>query len=165
MAWLIRWPGDPVVRIMHPASWLSYLHQPAFIGVHNGMLYYEQRLAEPMDREPFVKQTYNVYTSFAAPRRKWSIVAYYTVSTLEKLGTVDNIPGIGDTQVPDGYFRSARVNRVNLRDKRNQSTASFSKPRLANTLLDGSQRSNIQHSTTQIHRLTTSEQGIICSTP
>ncbi|KAH0834868.1 Gti1/Pac2 family-domain-containing protein [Lanmaoa asiatica] len=40
--------------------------------------------------------------------RKWHLTAYFSQQKLDRLNTVDNIHGIGDIPVPDGWFRSAR---------------------------------------------------------
>lgn len=37
------------------------------------------------------------------------LAAYFTQATVDRLGSVDDIPGVGDLVVPDGLFRSTRV--------------------------------------------------------
>ncbi|KAG5349250.1 hypothetical protein C0989_005006 [Termitomyces sp. Mn162] len=44
--------------------------------------------------------------------------AYFSQQRLEELGTIDQIPGVGDTPVPEGLFRSARAGKMR-RDHRN----------------------------------------------
>lgn len=44
------------------------------------------------------------------------IAAYFSQQKLDRLNTVDNIQGIGDVPVPDGWFRSARRDGKSRRD-------------------------------------------------
>lgn len=37
--------------------------------------------------------------------------AYFSQTTLDSLGTIDSIPGVGDVSAPDGWFRSARASK------------------------------------------------------
>ncbi|KNZ82259.1 hypothetical protein J132_03773 [Termitomyces sp. J132] len=73
--------------------------------------------------ERLVKQTYSVHVTLPSdsPRgtvRKWHLTAYFSQQRLEELGTIDQIPGVGDTPVPEGLFRSARAGKMR-RDHRN----------------------------------------------
>lgn len=93
------------------------------------------------DAERLIKQTYSVHVSLPVDRakgivRKWhlsqcqicrkglvfwshTVAAYFSPSKLHELDTIDNIRGVGDVIVPDGWFRSARIGR-NRRDSRPQ---------------------------------------------
>ncbi|KAG2003311.1 hypothetical protein CC2G_003922 [Coprinopsis cinerea AmutBmut pab1-1] len=66
------------------------------------------------ESERLIKQTYSVHVSLPADRqrgivRKWHLTAYFSQARLDQLATVDNIRGIGDVPVPEGWFRSART--------------------------------------------------------
>ncbi|KAJ3897356.1 hypothetical protein F5879DRAFT_760236, partial [Lentinula edodes] len=65
----------------------------------------------PKDWDPLVKQTYSVWIDTEKGRRKWHLTAYFTQLTVDNLGTIDNIPGVGDLTVPEGMFKSTRVNK------------------------------------------------------
>ncbi|KAJ3860625.1 Gti1/Pac2 family-domain-containing protein, partial [Lentinula novae-zelandiae] len=65
----------------------------------------------PKDWDPLVKQTYSVWIDTEKGRRKWHLTAYFTQLTVDNLGTIDNIPGVGDLAVPEGMFKSTRVNK------------------------------------------------------
>ncbi|KAK7473213.1 hypothetical protein VKT23_001311 [Stygiomarasmius scandens] len=65
----------------------------------------------PADWDPLVKQTYSVWTETEKGRRKWHLTAYFTQGTVDDLGTVDDIPGVGDLTVPEGTFKSTRLNK------------------------------------------------------
>jgi Gti1/Pac2 family transcription factor len=41
----------------------------------------------------------------------WFAAAYFTQGTVDDLGTVDDIRGVGDLTVPEGTFKSTRVNK------------------------------------------------------
>jgi len=91
------------------------------------------------DADRLIKQTYSVHVSLPADRpkgliRKWHLskfrgvsvtalliifvpAAYFSPSKLQELDTIDNIRGVGDVAVPEGWFRSARIGR-NRRDSR-----------------------------------------------
>ncbi|KZT10265.1 uncharacterized protein LAESUDRAFT_644956 [Laetiporus sulphureus 93-53] len=76
------------------------------------------------DTERLIKQTYSVHVSLPEDRprgitRKWHLTAYFSQSTLDSLGTIDEIPNVGDVQVPEGWFKSARANKA----KRNESNS------------------------------------------
>lgn len=45
-----------------------------------------------------------------------SIAAYFSQQKLDRLDTIDNVKGIGDVPVPDGWFRSARRDGKSRRD-------------------------------------------------
>lgn len=47
------------------------------------------------------------------------LAAYFSPQQLDELNTIDNIRGVGDVPVPEGWFRSARIGR-NRRDSRTQ---------------------------------------------
>ncbi|KAF8635212.1 hypothetical protein AX17_003988 [Amanita inopinata Kibby_2008] len=63
----------------------------------------------PRDWDPLVKQTYSVWVETEKGRRKWHLTAYFTQATVDRLGTVDDIPGVYELVVPDGMFKSTRV--------------------------------------------------------
>ena len=86
------------------------------------------------DVERLIKQTYSVHVSLPEDRsrgvtRKWHLskciptcvercmltscatAAYFSQTTLDSLGTIDNIPGVGDVPAPEGWFRSARASK------------------------------------------------------
>ncbi|KAL0956834.1 hypothetical protein HGRIS_002945 [Hohenbuehelia grisea] len=82
----------------------------------------------PRDWDPLVKQTYSVWVETPKGRRKWHlstfdtngflccalsipIAAYFTQATVDQLGTIDDIDAVGDLVVPDGIFKSTRVNK------------------------------------------------------
>lgn len=52
------------------------------------------------------------------------IAAYFSPQKLDELDTIDNIRGVGDVVVPDGWFRSARIGRTR-RDSRSAHGSSF----------------------------------------
>lgn len=47
--------------------------------------------------------------------------AYFNQIKLDELQTVDEIPGVGDVNVPEGWFKSARIGKVR-RDSRTHSS-------------------------------------------
>ncbi|KAF9482705.1 hypothetical protein BDN70DRAFT_874720 [Pholiota conissans] len=76
------------------------------------------------EAERLIKQTYSVHVTLPAdkPRgimRKWHLTAYFSPQKLDELDTIDNVRGVGDLVVPDGWFRSARIGR-SRRDSRTQ---------------------------------------------
>ncbi|PIL27684.1 hypothetical protein GSI_10837 [Ganoderma sinense ZZ0214-1] len=73
------------------------------------------------DAERLIKQTYSVHVSLPEDRprgitRKWHLTAYFSQTTLDSLGTIDAIPSVGDVQVPEGMFKSARASKINKRN-------------------------------------------------
>ncbi|TFK41617.1 Gti1/Pac2 family-domain-containing protein [Crucibulum laeve] len=78
------------------------------------------------EAERLIKQTYSVHVSLPADRargifRKWHLTAYFSQQKLDELNTIDNIRGIGDVPVPDGWFKSARAGKTR-RDSRNHAS-------------------------------------------
>ncbi|KIK92754.1 hypothetical protein PAXRUDRAFT_13052 [Paxillus rubicundulus Ve08.2h10] len=76
-------------------------------------MYPSPRCRATSESERLIKQTYSVRVSLPEDRprgifRKWHLTAYFSQQKLDRLNTVDNIQGIGDVLVPDGWFRSAR---------------------------------------------------------
>ncbi|KAF8837086.1 hypothetical protein BDN67DRAFT_234975 [Paxillus ammoniavirescens] len=76
-------------------------------------MYPSPRCRATSESERLIKQTYSVRVSLPEDRprgifRKWHLTAYFSQQKLDRLNTVDNIQGIGDILVPDGWFRSAR---------------------------------------------------------
>ncbi|KAJ3713181.1 Gti1/Pac2 family-domain-containing protein [Lentinula raphanica] len=65
----------------------------------------------PKDWDPLVKQTYSVWIETEKGRRKWHLTAYFTQLTVDNLGTIDDYAGVGDLNVPEGMFKSTRVNK------------------------------------------------------
>ncbi|TFY53463.1 hypothetical protein EVJ58_g9438, partial [Rhodofomes roseus] len=68
------------------------------------------------DAERLIKQTYSVHVSLPEDRprgvtRKWHLTAYFSQTTLDSLGTIDDIPNVGDVPAPEGWFRSARASK------------------------------------------------------
>ncbi|CAA7268368.1 unnamed protein product [Cyclocybe aegerita] len=82
------------------------------------------------ESERLIKQTYSVHVSLPADRpkgiiRKWHLTAYFSPHRLDELDTIDNLRGVGDIVVPEGWFRSARIGR-NRRDSRTHALPSTS---------------------------------------
>ncbi|KAL4073574.1 Gti1/Pac2 family-domain-containing protein [Scleroderma citrinum] len=76
-------------------------------------MYPSPRSRAASESERLIKQTYSVRVSLPDDRprgisRKWHLTAYFSQLKLDRLNTVDNIQGVGDVPVPDGWFRSAR---------------------------------------------------------
>ncbi|KAG8216500.1 Gti1/Pac2 family-domain-containing protein [Butyriboletus roseoflavus] len=76
-------------------------------------MYPSPRSRATSESERLIKQTYSVRVSLPDDRsrgifRKWHLTAYFSQQKLDRLNTIDNIQGIGDVPVPDGWFRSAR---------------------------------------------------------
>ncbi|KAI6099479.1 Gti1/Pac2 family-domain-containing protein [Pisolithus croceorrhizus] len=76
-------------------------------------MYPSPRSRAASESERLIKQTYSVRVSLPDDRsrgilRKWHLTAYFSQQKLDRLDTVDNIQGVGDVPVPDGWFRSAR---------------------------------------------------------
>ncbi|KAH9926753.1 Gti1/Pac2 family-domain-containing protein [Fomitopsis serialis] len=68
------------------------------------------------DAERLIKQTYSVHVSLPEDRprgvtRKWHLTAYFSQTTLDSLGTIDEIRNVGDVPSPEGWFRSARASK------------------------------------------------------
>ncbi|OBZ77402.1 cAMP-independent regulatory protein pac2 [Grifola frondosa] len=73
------------------------------------------------DAERLIKQTYSVHVALPDDRsrgvtRKWHLTAYFSQTTLDSLGTIDAIPGVGSVLVPDGWFKSARASKAKRAD-------------------------------------------------
>ncbi|KAF8629892.1 hypothetical protein AX15_003248 [Amanita polypyramis BW_CC] len=62
----------------------------------------------PRDWDPLIKQTYSVWVDTEKGRRKWHLTAYFTQATVDRLGTVDDIPAVRELAVPNGAFKSTR---------------------------------------------------------
>ncbi|EIN11528.1 hypothetical protein PUNSTDRAFT_83165, partial [Punctularia strigosozonata HHB-11173 SS5] len=48
------------------------------------------------------KQTYSIQMKTPQGERKWHLNTYFTQATLDALGTIDDIPGVGDLVIPEG---------------------------------------------------------------
>ncbi|KAG9311686.1 Gti1/Pac2 family-domain-containing protein [Chiua virens] len=84
-------------------------------------MYPSPRSRATSESERLIKQTYSVRVSLPDDRprgifRKWHLTAYFSQQKLDRLNTIDNIQGIGDVPVPDGWFRSARRDGKSRRD-------------------------------------------------
>ncbi|KAF8633054.1 hypothetical protein AX15_001532 [Amanita polypyramis BW_CC] len=84
---------------------------------------------QPVEPERLIKQTYSVlvYLPVDRPRgivRKWHLTAYFSQQKLANLETIDSIHMVGNTVVPDGWFRSARTAPKMRRESRNYGTTS-----------------------------------------
>ncbi|EAU81436.2 hypothetical protein CC1G_05266 [Coprinopsis cinerea okayama7 len=103
----------------HKTTWLDTDTHPLDF---KEFLFYHQKESDMADdflnpipeSERLIKQTYSVHVSLPADRqrgivRKWHLTAYFSQARLDQLATVDNIRGIGDVPVPEGWFRSART--------------------------------------------------------
>ncbi|KAJ7020015.1 hypothetical protein C8F04DRAFT_1242302 [Mycena alexandri] len=65
----------------------------------------------PVGWEQLIKQTYSVWIETERGRRKWHLTAYYTQTTVDRLGTVDDIPDVRRLEVPQGLFTSTRIGK------------------------------------------------------
>ncbi|KAF8996275.1 hypothetical protein BDQ17DRAFT_1181306, partial [Cyathus striatus] len=64
---------------------------------------------------PLLKQTYNVFVFLPADcgiKHKWHLTVYFSLTKVDELDTIDNIPGVGDVIVPDRWFESAHREKV-----------------------------------------------------
>lgn len=59
----------------------------------------------------------SIFVQFEHVDDNFVTAAYFSPHKLEELDTIDNIRGVGDIPVPEGWFRSARIGR-NRRDSR-----------------------------------------------
>jgi hypothetical protein len=77
-----------------------------------------------------------------------AIAAYFSPQKLDELHTIDGLRGVGDSVVPEGWFRSARIGR-NRRDSRNQGShtqmSEGPSPPSPSTILSSHQSSNPHH--------------------
>ncbi|KAF4621484.1 hypothetical protein D9613_000318 [Agrocybe pediades] len=69
----------------------------------------------PRGWDPLVKQTYSVWVQTERGRRKWHLTAYFTQSTIDHLGCIDDDPRIKDIIVPPGVFTSTRIGKSRSR--------------------------------------------------
>lgn len=85
-------------------------------------MYPSPRSRAASESERLIKQTYSVRVFLPEDRprgisRKWHLTAYFSQQKLDRLNTVDNIQGVGDVPVPDGWFRSARRDGKSRREE------------------------------------------------
>ncbi|KAF8662360.1 hypothetical protein AX16_001165 [Volvariella volvacea WC 439] len=71
---------------------------------------------DPPEPERLIKQTYSVHVTLPVDQtrgivRKWHLTAYFSQPRLDTLDTIDNIRGVGDVAVPEGWFKSARAGK------------------------------------------------------
>ncbi|KAF8180372.1 hypothetical protein BJ912DRAFT_981108 [Pholiota molesta] len=117
-------PVTPWAQMMRPGGRLNT--RPFTIDVH------------PVpEAERLIKQTYSVHVSLPAdkPRgiiRKWHLTAYFSPQKLDELDTIDNLRGVGDMVVPEGWFRSARIGR-SRRDSRTHGSPQSEAPSQSST--------------------------------
>ncbi|KAF8199971.1 hypothetical protein K438DRAFT_1822943 [Mycena galopus ATCC 62051] len=78
---------------------------------------------EPMGWEQLVKQTYSVWVETEKGKKKWHLTAYFTQSTVDQLGTVDDISTLRHLEVPAGLFTSTRIGKRKNTDSEPQSVA------------------------------------------
>jgi len=72
----------------------------------------------PEECESLVKQTYSVFIRDEhGGHKKWHLTAYFSQSTVDDLGTVDELPDIASLPVPEGRYRSARSNKNRYREE------------------------------------------------
>ncbi|KAF9482216.1 hypothetical protein BDN70DRAFT_930192 [Pholiota conissans] len=84
----------------------------------------DRQLQPPRDWDPLVKQTYSVWVQTEKGRRKWHLTAYFTQTTIDQLGTIDDNPQIRDIVVEEGMFKSTRVGKSRSKtDDSNRSDA------------------------------------------
>lgn len=130
--------GNPSARW---ANMMKYVHTPVAAVVPGADHRASYRGREPRgakstfarsDVERLIKQTYSVHVSLPEDRprgvtRKWHLstcaaastsdthsphlAAYFSQTTLDSLGTIDSIPGVGDVPAPENWFRSARASK------------------------------------------------------
>ncbi|KAF8136951.1 Gti1/Pac2 family-domain-containing protein [Boletus edulis] len=84
-------------------------------------MYPSPRSRATNESERLIKQTYSVRVSLPDDRprgvfRKWHLTAYFSQQRLDRLDTIDNVKGVGDVSVPDGWFRSARRDGKSRKD-------------------------------------------------
>ncbi|KAJ6478282.1 hypothetical protein C8R45DRAFT_833165, partial [Mycena sanguinolenta] len=60
------------------------------------------------EKEPLCKQTYSAFVKTEGAQKTLHLIAYFTRSTVEQLGTVDSLPDVRHLQVPAGMFVNAR---------------------------------------------------------
>ncbi|KAJ3563551.1 hypothetical protein NP233_g8868 [Leucocoprinus birnbaumii] len=73
----------------------------------------------PRDWDPLVKQTYSVWVDTDRGRRKWHLTAYFTQSTVDHLGSIDDMRVVRDLVVPEDMFKSTRVNKGRSKNNEN----------------------------------------------
>ncbi|KZP34423.1 hypothetical protein FIBSPDRAFT_846547 [Athelia psychrophila] len=76
----------------------------------------------PRDWDPLVKQTYSVWVETPNGRRKWHLTAYFTQATVDQLGTINDLQGVGSLFVPEGLFQSTRTGKNRKADPESSRT-------------------------------------------
>lgn len=142
------------------------------------------------EAERLIKQTYSVHVSLPVDRhkgiiRKWHLsaserppfstlgcentnpvppAAYFSQARLDQLTTVDAIRGIGDTPVPEGWFRSARTAKARRNTQTQLSEPESPKQHSPTTMYDphspfGSQNRQPSASSSYSHHSSSSSSG------
>ncbi|KAJ6460294.1 hypothetical protein C8R45DRAFT_1180458 [Mycena sanguinolenta] len=79
-----------------------------------GFRWYEEKHSNSLDscrvseKEPLCKQTYSAFVKTEGGQKTLHLIAYFTRSTAEQLGTVDGLPDVRHLEVPLGMFMNAR---------------------------------------------------------
>ncbi|KAJ7933815.1 hypothetical protein B0H13DRAFT_2650318 [Mycena leptocephala] len=70
---------------------------------------------QPVGWEQLVKQTYSVWVETERGKRKWHLTAYFTQTTVDRLGTVDDIRDVHELEVPPGILEFSVHSLTRLR--------------------------------------------------
>ncbi|KAF8886548.1 Gti1/Pac2 family-domain-containing protein [Infundibulicybe gibba] len=110
--------SDPNDEAMNPVTpWVQMMRKRDGVSTRLPYrLYPSTQLHQMPEAERLIKQTYSVHVYLPADRpkniiRKWHLTAYFSQQTLDGLLTIDAIQGIGDVDVPDAWFKSARAGK------------------------------------------------------
>ncbi|KAI0030358.1 Gti1/Pac2 family-domain-containing protein [Vararia minispora EC-137] len=93
----------------------SELSRPAFFRFRADILASRKKTNRPIhESDKLIKQTFSVYVSLPEDHpqditRKWHLTAYFNQRTVDSLGKIDDVPGVGGLAVPENLFRSARA--------------------------------------------------------
>ncbi|KAF8215512.1 hypothetical protein K438DRAFT_1561057 [Mycena galopus ATCC 62051] len=109
--------GAGVERFPDESGWSAPRRQDGFLlsdeewvpnsfhGFHSCV----NRSSVPVRWQPFIKQSYSVWVETEKGKTKWHLIEYFSPVSADQLGTVNDIAGVRDLEVPSGVFTNANI--------------------------------------------------------
>ncbi|KAF8132135.1 hypothetical protein K438DRAFT_832811 [Mycena galopus ATCC 62051] len=101
--------GAGVKRFPDESGWSAPRRQDGFLLSDGGWVPNSFHGSVPVRWQPFIKQSYSVWVETEKGKTKWHLIKYFSPVSADQLGTVNDIAGVRDLEVPSGVFTNANI--------------------------------------------------------
>ncbi|KAF8174511.1 hypothetical protein K438DRAFT_118998 [Mycena galopus ATCC 62051] len=101
--------GAGVERFPDESGWSAPRRQDGFLLSDEEWVPNSFHGSVPVRWQPFIKQSYSVWVETEKGKTKWHLIESFSPVSADQLGTVNDIAGVRDLEVPSGVFTNVNI--------------------------------------------------------